>query len=160
MKALAADLPKVTRMAIGRRGFADGSLIQDWPKIVGPDLARASEPFRLSFPNRRERRNGTLTLRTEAAFALALQHLEPQLLERINGYFGYRAVERLKIYQGPLRSRRDISPGPAREADEDLNKRVEKRVKTIPDPDLRSALSKLAESFERREKARRQKRKA
>ena len=34
--------------------------------------------------------------------ATELLHLEPLLIERINGYFGFKAVARLKITQGPL----------------------------------------------------------
>ena len=75
LKALAGDLPRVTKTAVGRRGFADGALLADWPRIVGNDLARASEPLRLSFPKRQERSSGTLVLRVEPSLAITLQHL-------------------------------------------------------------------------------------
>ena len=34
--------------------------------------------------------------------AMELQHFEPVLVERINAYFGYPAVARVKLIQGPL----------------------------------------------------------
>ena len=58
-------------------------------------------PLKLAFP-RGERRDGTLILRVRGSFAIELQHMAPQLLERINGYLGYGAVARLKFEQGRL----------------------------------------------------------
>ncbi|MDA0338546.1 MAG: DUF721 domain-containing protein, partial [Proteobacteria bacterium] len=38
----------------------------------------------------------------DSSFALEFQHLSTQVLERINTYYGYGAVEKLVIKQGPL----------------------------------------------------------
>jgi hypothetical protein len=101
MRSLAATLPKVTRKVLGRHGLAEGGLVTDWPDIVGPAIAERSLPLRLAFAGG-ERRHGTLFVRVSGPLALELQHLEPQILERLNGYFGYSAVARLKIQQGPV----------------------------------------------------------
>jgi hypothetical protein len=101
MRSLAATLPRVARKVLGRHGLAEGGLITDWPDIVGPAIAERSLPLRLAFAGG-ERRNGTLLVRVSGPLALELQHLEPQILERLNGYFGYAAVARLKIQQGPV----------------------------------------------------------
>ena len=101
MLSLAVTLPKVTRRTLGRHGLAEGGLVTDWAAVVGATIAERSLPLRLSFTGG-ERREGTLHVRVSGALALELQHLEPQVLERINGYFGYRAVARLRIHQGPV----------------------------------------------------------
>ena len=44
----------------------------------------------------------TLHVRVDGGFATELQHLEPVVLDRINTYFGYRAIGRLSMVQGPL----------------------------------------------------------
>jgi hypothetical protein len=111
MRSLAATLPRVTRKVLGRHGLAEGGLITDWPDIVGPAIAERSLPLRLAFAGG-ERRNGTLFVRVSGPLALELQHLEPQILERLNGYFGYGAVARLKIQQGPVPTL--AAPRPAR----------------------------------------------
>lgn len=116
MRSLAATLPKVTRKVLGRHGLAEGGLITDWPDIVGPAIAERSLPLRLAFAGG-ERRNGTLSVRVSGPLALELQHLEPQILERLNSYFGYSAVARLKIQQGPVptptaRPARPVANGP------------------------------------------------
>jgi hypothetical protein len=152
LKALAGDLPRVTKKAIGRRGFADGALLADWPRIVGNDLARASEPIRLSFPKRQERSSGTLVLRVEPSLAITLQHLEPQLLERVNSFFGYRIVSRLKLLQGPVRPRRQTAEKIKLPSDPEIERRVAERLQSVTDEDLRTALARLTESYERRRK--------
>ena len=103
---LAALLPSLTRKALGKFGFSYIGLITDWATIVGPDIARLSAPEKLSFP-RNKRDSGVLRLKAEGGAALEIQHLEPQILDRINTYFGYRAVMRLHIINGPVNKPRN-----------------------------------------------------
>ena len=151
LEALAGSLPGVAARALGRRGFADAGLLAAWPQVVGKDLAESCAPLRLSFPNRQERRDGNLLLRVEPGAALELQHLAPQLLERVNVYFGYRAVARLTLQQGPLPRHRRPKPAAALEklqVDDPLNRRLEQ----IDDDSLRDSLRRLSESFRARQK--------
>ena len=97
--ALASMLPKVTAPIFKSRGFAEAGILTDWPAIVGAHLARHTMPEKIAF-SRGARSAGTLHIVTESAFAPELQHLEPQVIERINGYFGYGAVARLMIHHG------------------------------------------------------------
>lgn len=97
--ALASMLPKVTAPIFKSRGFAEAGILTDWPAIVGPHLAHHTMPEKIAF-TRGARSAGTLHIVTESAFAPELQHLEPQVIERINGYFGYGAVARLTIHHG------------------------------------------------------------
>ena len=101
-KALGVAVERVTKPLFGKRGLADGAVIRHWPAIVGPEFARFTAPEKLVFPNR-ERAGGTLHLRVASGSAATLiQHQEPAIVERINGFFGYRAVARLALRQGPL----------------------------------------------------------
>ena len=87
--------------AARRRGFTEASLLADWATIVGPVLARRCQPLRVEHaPGRR--RGGTLVLQTSGAAAIELQHATPQLIERINTYFGHRAIRQLRLLQMPL----------------------------------------------------------
>ena len=112
LRPVATTLPKITRKALGRRGLAEGSLIAEWPEIVGETLAARCLPIKLSFADPMRRAEGTLVLQVESAWTLELQHLAPQLIERINQTLGYAAVARLNFRQGPLPGR-PKPPGPA-----------------------------------------------
>ena len=101
MRPLAASMPAITRAALGKKGFALASLLTEWEAIVGPGLAGYAMPLRLAKP-RDESLGATLEIRVEGAAALELQHSEPRVIERINAHFGYAAVSRLKLRQGPV----------------------------------------------------------
>lgn len=145
-KALADSLRKVTSRALGQRSLAERSLILDWPSIAGSDVARLCTPQGLWFQHRDRRLDGTLTLRVASGQATRLQHLEPQLIERINGHLGYRAVARLRLLHGgtpaagaPQAPAAEPDAGEARAPDEDAAPGGE----TISDPGLRAALARL-----------------
>ena len=112
-RSLAQLVPKLARAVMGKRGFAEAGLLSDWQAVVGADIAAKALPERLDFP-RGERRDGTLHLSVTGAWALALQHLEPQLVERINSYFGYPAVARLKLHQVAMPPQRELRGAPPR----------------------------------------------
>lgn len=143
LKALAASLPKVTGKAFGRRGLALGGLIADWPSILGAELAAVTLPRKLQ-----QHGDGTLTIRVAPGHALAVQHLEPLVIERINGYLGYRAVTRLRLQQGPLggNSKPPAAPPPALRPEQEAA--LKAKAAAIDDEALRDALERLGRAVE------------
>ncbi len=102
MRTAARLVPGLTKAAFARRGFHRAAVLTDWQAIVGEALAERCVPERLSG-------DGVLTIRASGSVALALQHLEPQMLERIASYFGFRAVTRLRFRQAPLPEREVVA---------------------------------------------------
>ena len=93
MAAPLSDLVSdIVGRAFHRRGFTVPALVTEWPAIVGPELARTTLPLKIVFP-RGARTGGVLHIRVEGAFALELQHMEPLLIERLNGFYGYAALK-------------------------------------------------------------------
>lgn len=127
---------------LGKRGFAAVALAAEWATIVGPTLGAATMPLRVAFPAG-ARSQGTLHLRVASgAFALQLQHLEPLIVERVNGHFGYAAVARLTLSQGPVVARtRPRRPAPAAPAAVDPV--LATMIAAVEDPALREALKGL-----------------
>ena len=140
--AVGASLPTVAAPSLRKRGFAQGRLITEWPASAGDLLARETVPQKLVFP-RGSKGDGTLHLRVSSGFALELQHIAPQLIERINGFFGYRAVADLRFQQGPVPPKcKPRRIGPRRLADTD-EARLQRTLDTIEAPGLRDALAGL-----------------
>ena len=147
MRALGAATAKVTGPLFRKRGFAEAGILTNWPEIIGHVLAERSMPQRISYP-KGERSDATLYIRVESAWATELQHLSPQVIERINSYFGYRAVARLAISQGAVPSGTDAAPAaeeqpstsgqPPRAAPSATGE-----ISKIDDEDLRAALASL-----------------
>lgn len=142
MVSVAVPSDRVTRPVFGKHGFAGGALVMDWPAIVGSAVAAYTLPLRITFP-KGERGEGTLVVKVaNSAFATQLQHLEPLVLQRINGYFGYGAVARLKLVHGPL-PRRKEPPKPEAEPDPETLRRFEERLAQVEDEGLREVLARL-----------------
>ena len=142
-RALAQTVARITRPAFARRGFAKGDVVRRWPLIVGTYLAARSKPERIVFP-KGKRDDGTLVLRVgSVALAVELQHLEPLVIERVNGFFGYGAVARLRLIQGPVTAPAAMPDHLPAALDGLESARLEKRMAEVTDPDLRAALDAL-----------------
>lgn len=147
MRSLAETVAKLTRPVFGRRGFAGGAIIAEWPAIVGESLANHSAPERVSYPPG-STTEGTLRLRiARGGLATELQHLEPVLIERINGYFGYRAVARLQFVHGPLPERSSPKPPSTRPLTAEEEKQLSDHLVDVEDPKLRHVLEDLGRSI-------------
>ncbi|RMD61592.1 MAG: DUF721 domain-containing protein [Alphaproteobacteria bacterium] len=124
--------------------------MNEWADIVGHDIAMRCRPKKLDRPRPGQSGEGVLTLRVEAGFALEVQHLAPILIERINGYFGFRAVHRLRLLQAPLTAQ--VTPSAA--ADDDPapgpDMQDDPRLAAIPDSEVRDALARLARAVRTR----------
>ncbi|HLB06424.1 MAG TPA: DciA family protein, partial [Alphaproteobacteria bacterium] len=130
-------LAKVTEPHFRAEGLVEATVLSQWPAIVGERLARFSAPERVLA-------DGTLRLRVTGGAALEIQHLEPQILERLASHFGYRALRRLVLVQGPLPARPEPPTRPARRALEPEEAvELEGAVGSIGAPGLKSALAAL-----------------
>mgnify|MGYP001194764271 FL=1 len=146
-EGLSTVLSRITNPLFGKRGLADGAIATEWAQIVGPMIALHSQPERLSFKNR-ERHSGLLHLRVDhSAMATELQHLETQLLERINGYFGYKAVAKMRFIHGPLAETPIQYKSPPTAPTPKQNSDVADTVNCIEDPELRDSLNRLGNAI-------------
>ena len=127
--------------SFGRRGFARAEILTRWPAIVGERLARNSCPERLIAP--RGGAGGTLRIRVEGGFATELQHLETEVIERVNTYFGYSAVARLALVQGPLPVPDSAPRREARALEAGEAAALERALAATEDDRLRTSLAAL-----------------
>jgi len=150
LRHLASAADSVTRPAFGRRGFALGALLSQWPQIAGERLSDNCQPEKLHFPQGKGD-SGTLWVRADGAAALELQHMQPVLIERINMLCGFRAVAALRIVQGPI-APRVRAPAPPRALRPAESRAIEQEVAIITDPELKAALARLGQGIYRRKK--------
>jgi len=123
-----------------RFGFVQGSIVSRWAEIVGERYARASSPESIRFPAGK-RAGGVLTLLVDGAHAPLIQHLTPMIVERVNCFFGYAAVNRIVFKQG-----KPPAPGPKPERPQlrPVPKDLGEGLREIADPELRACLESLA----------------
>jgi hypothetical protein len=145
IRSISASVERLTRPIFQRRGFGGASIVEHWPDIVGSQLGGACLPERISYPGQ-SRRGGTLLLRVgSSSLALEIQHLEPQIIERINSHFGYGAIARLRIQHGPV-TRPAPVPGEAQPAIAKADaKALDERLDNLDAGDLTDALRALGQ---------------
>ncbi|SFP90648.1 DUF721 domain-containing protein [Sphingomonas rubra] len=141
-RQLSELLPAVGGAAFRRFGFVQSSIVSRWPEIVGERLARASAPESIRFPVGKKQ-DGTLTLTVHGAHAVMIQHVQPEIMERVNRFFGYPAVSRVAIRQGelPVPAPRSGRPPPSLKP---VPIEMGEGLQTIADPELRAVLESLA----------------
>lgn len=146
-RALAEPVQAVTRRALGSRSLAETSLLTEWSSIAGSDIAHAAWPRRIIFPKKGQRSEGTLVLRVLSGQAPRIGHMEPIIIERVNGFFGYKAVAKIRLEQGPLpkaKARpRTVKPPPSPAQTE----AAARDVAPVEDPDIKAALARLGQAL-------------
>jgi hypothetical protein len=129
--------------AFKQQGFASAELVTRWADIVGPEIAAHAEPLKVQWPRavgNEAPEPGTLVLRVDGPTAIEIQHLATVILERVNRFFGWQAVDRLALRQAPL-SRRGKKV--AKVIDPEAAARIAATLPEIADDELRQALARL-----------------
>ncbi|MFZ5794246.1 MAG: DUF721 domain-containing protein [Sphingomonas sp.] len=139
-RSVAELLPDAGRAAFRRFGFVQSAVVSRWGEIVGPRYAGVSAPESIKFPHG-QHIGGTLSLVVRGAHATMMQHIAPEIVERVNRFFGYEAIVRVQIRQGDV-------PAPApRAAPPSLRPvpvELGASLRTIADPELKAVLEALA----------------
>ncbi|MES2338953.1 MAG: DciA family protein [Pseudomonadota bacterium] len=136
-------LPDIGRAAFRKFGFVQSSVVTRWAEIVGERYARVSAPESIRFPHG-ERANGVMTLTVQGAHATMIQHIAPEVIERVNRFFGYGAVAKLVIRQGDVKREVRRAPPAVRPVSHELGE----SLRTIADPELKAVLASLAAGVE------------
>jgi hypothetical protein len=139
-RAVSELLPDVGRASFRKFGFVQHSIVSRWPEIVGERYARVSAPESIRFPQGK-RAEGVLSLIVSGAFAPTMQHVAPEIMDRVNRFFGYPAVARLAIRHGEVKRPDKAPPPPSLKP---LSNAMGESLRGIADPELKAVLEALA----------------
>ncbi len=145
-KPIADLMPQIGRAAFRRFGFVQSSVVTRWPEIVGEHHARVCMPESIRFPPG-EKSDGILQLVVLPAHAPLIQHVIPEIMERVNRFFGYKAVARVKMRQGEVKPPRADQRPKAPPSLTPIPMELGDSLRDIGDPELRTVLESLARSL-------------
>ncbi|WP_018632956.1 DUF721 domain-containing protein [Neomegalonema perideroedes] len=132
------------RPVFEKRGFAEARIAADWTTIVGVRLARLCRPIKILRQGPRgSQEGGLLVIGARSGAAMELTHAAPQIVERVNVFYGRRVVDRLKVDQTLAPSARPPASAPPPESPPPLAEPLA-ALDAIDDPGLRAALERLA----------------
>jgi hypothetical protein len=140
-------LAQALTSGLARKGAGGGRLASivrlrsDWKAIVGPELARCTEPESLIAGRGGKDGAKLLRLKVAGAMALEVQHMSGQIVERVNAYFGHRQIDDIRLMQGAIA--RPAEPKPIVKPTAEVVARMDAKAAEVQDPDLRAALARL-----------------
>lgn len=148
-KSIGELMPHIGRTAFRRFGFVQSNVVTRWPEIVGPTHSKVCMPEAIRFPPG-EKTEGILQLVVIPAHAPLIQQVIPEIMERVNRFFGYNAVSRVKIRQGEVKAENALHSGSGPKPPPSLKPipmELGESLRDIGDPELRTVLESLARSM-------------
>ncbi len=133
---------------LAKRAGINTTLLGCWDEIAGEDFADCTRPEKIAWAKRSgpgmddRYQPGVLTIACEGARALFLTHAQGELIQRINGFFGFHAVHQIRIVQKPVSvaSKRSRTPPPLKG---EAARKLESMMDGIEDEKIRAAIQRL-----------------
>ncbi len=150
-KRLSSLLPKSTRHVTWKKGNLYSKMLKEWPQIIGKDLATKAVPLESKYLNsqKKSKNKVQVILGVNSAFAPEV-HAQSQIItERLNMFFGYNAVENIKLVHKPAETHRkeDEAQTPKPELPSTDKHRIDDEITEIEDPELKNALKRLGRAI-------------
>jgi hypothetical protein len=147
MRQIGGSIRDLLDPLMAKRANVDLSLALAWQQVAGEKLSGRTQPLHIQWPQRvspdDQFKPGTLVVAAESSVALDLQYTSGELIERINRFFGYPAVNRIRIEQKPVMrfKEKHKRTEPVLNADEKAG--LEASLSRIEDEGLRETLFRL-----------------
>ncbi|MEO0329300.1 MAG: DciA family protein [Pseudomonadota bacterium] len=145
--AVADALRGVIEPALARKAGMTIDLIKAWPEIVDQEFADCTRPEKISWPRRSNQddpfKPATLIVACDQGSALFFQHSEKTVLERVNLFFGFQAVNRMKIVQKSVAMEARTKTQPSGTISKAETAKLSHLLETVEEPKLRKVLEKL-----------------
>ena len=91
---------KITKSFFNKQGFAQNYILENWDSIVGPSFVEKSLPIKLQI----EKIGGYLVIACDGSVALELEYLKEDIIEKINSYYGFQAINKIKFQNLPVQN--------------------------------------------------------
>ena len=102
---LADSLQGFNKNLVNKIGKVDYIIYSNWAKIVGKFFVKYSKPEKIttmphsSKSHEFERKKRILHVNVYSGIVVEFQHFQNKILEKINSFFGYQAIQQIKINQ-------------------------------------------------------------
>ncbi len=146
-KSVSELIGGVLEPVLARRTGMTLDLLQAWPELAGEEFRNTTRPEKIDWPRRIQEEDpfepATLVVACDGSVALFFQHEQAVILERVNVFFGFQAVRRIKIVQKSVTStaKPPVHPEPALSQEEEV--RLASMLDEIDDPELKKTLERL-----------------
>ena len=95
LRSFKNTLPKNVKKIIGKKGHIYSETLDNWRYIVGDELFKVCFPK--TFKNSNRFGSSSLSIMIKRGHEVDLEYSKKSILEKLNSYLGYNAVEKLRF---------------------------------------------------------------
>jgi len=146
LRSFKDTLPKNIKKIIKKKGHIFSETLNNWKYIVGNVLFQICYPK--SFKNSNKFGVSTLQIMVKRGHEIDLEYSKKQIIDKMNGFFGYTAVEKLKFI-----SFDDAQTKFKKDKEEDNNVTIDKyadRINNIKNEKIKKSLLELTKIFKQK----------
>ena len=143
LRSFKDTLPKNVKRIINKKGHIYSETLSNWKYIVGADLFNCCYPK--TFKNSNKFGLSTLVIMVKRGHEVDLEYSKKDILNRMNVYFGYQVVEKLKFIT--FDDKQKISPK------EEINKsnvttnKYRNKINNVKNDKIKQSLLELSKVF-------------
>ena len=143
LRSFKDTLPKNVKRIINKKGHIYSETLSNWKYIVGADLFNCCYPK--TFKNSNKFGVSTLVIMVKRGHEVDLEYSKKDILNRMNVYFGYQVVEKLKFIT--FDDKQKISPK------EEINKsnvttnNYRNKINNVKNDKIKQSLLELSKVF-------------
>jgi len=150
-KTIGESLSKINKNISNKYGKTEYLILLKWSEIVGSFFSNHSEPEKISrIPDQyneigEQIFKNLLIVKVAPAAALEFEHFKDKIIEKINSYFGYKAVSGIKINQNFTKSNNSKIPEDSKvKTKKSIHKNIIKKdINNFKDKNLEESIIKL-----------------
>ena len=148
-QSIGDTLRKVNRKFSSKYNRTEFLIHSKWPEIVGKYFLDYSEPLNVSKVRDFENDLGEtvyknyLNVSVTPAAAIEFQHFKDTIIEKINTYFGYKAIIDLRIQQNYIPKNNTMKKAKSFQINKDDKEFIKKNIEKFQNNELKKSLLNL-----------------
>ena len=144
LRSFKSTLPKNVKKVIGKKGHIYSETLDNWRYIVGDELFKVCFPKSFKTSNRLS--SSYLSIMVKRGHEVDLEYSKKIILDKLNSYLGYNAVEKLKFitFEGDdLKLKEKISK-------DATNNKYKEKISKIKNDKVKKSLIELSKYFKKK----------
>jgi hypothetical protein len=145
LRSFKDTLPTNIKKIIKKKGHIFSETLNNWKYIVGDKLFKICYPK--SFKNSNKFGVSTLLIMVKRGHEIELEYSKKQIMEKMNSYFGYIIVEKLKLISFDSTSNNFIKDDYKLKSNMNANKKFINKIVDIKNDKIKKSLIELNKLF-------------
>ena len=145
LRSFKNTLPKNVKKIIGKRGHIYSETLDNWRYIVGDELFKVCYPK--SFKTSNKLGGSYLIIMVKRGNEVDLEYSKKNIIDKMNGFFGYSVVEKLKFTSFDDEKKFSINNDSEKNV---TNNKYHKKINDVKNEKIRKSLLELTKVFKKK----------